>query len=284
MSLNKNMSMNAEKCRSCSHMATVTISPTLLTDREVTYNINGHDIDNMYGNVDYTELYAKIENAVNESKAYTDKRVDNLDECMCERVKYEVVYKPVGTLVDYREEEVRIMCPVGTNWIKQSVGANGDASKYYIGFRIYAPDDAVSFKESIDKTITDDTMYYFEYNEFAGIDDNGRKYSIIWLPVAAYNESTNTWTYYGVNSTVDKYVGWYYSVEWYNSDGVIIESDCVRISLSNETCYTSVEPSYLTDMVEDVVEVSKEYTDEQIQKIIESVDDATEEDIENLFK
>lgn len=288
MGINKNLSVNAVECRSCSKMATVTISPTLLTDREVKYGIYGHDYTNGNSNIDYTELYTKIENALNESKAYTDRLVetvrndvDSIEPCLCERVKYEVVYKPEGTLVDYRDQEVRIMCPVGTKWVKQEVGANGDANKYYIGFRIYAPDNAVSFKESIAETITDDTMYYFENNDFAGVDEYDRKYSIIWLPVAAYDESSDVWSYYGAASSVDKYIGWYYSVEWYNENGIVVESDCVRINLANEACYTSVEPSYVTNVVEE----ANEYTDEQVTKVIEMYgEEVTDEDIENLFK
>lgn len=284
MAIDKNISINAASCKSCSRMATVTISPTLLTDREVKYNIHDH------GTADYTELYTKIENALIESKAYTDKRVEvvlgdieNGDECLCERVKYEVVFKPDGTLVDYRDKEVRIMCPADTIWITQNVGTNGDASKYYIGFRAYAPEDAVSFKESIDKSITDDTMYYFEDNDFAGVDEYGRNYSIIWLPVAAYDETTDTWTYYGISSTEEKLIGWYYSVEWYNANGAVIETDCIRINLANESCYTTIEPSYVTNVVEEAVETANTYTDEQIQKILESVEDVTDEDIESLF-
>lgn len=291
MSINKNISINASDCRQCNYLGVVTISPTLLTDREVTYSIHGHG--NKTGeSVDYTELYTKIENALNESKAYTDNRVEvalngveGLDNCLCERVKYEVVYKPEGTLVDYRDKEIRIMCPADTVWTKQSSGENSNPNMYYIGFRAYAPDDAVSFKETIDKTITDDTMYYFENNDFAGIDEYDRKYSIVWLPVAVYDETTGTWTYYGTSSSADKYIGWYYSVEWYDTNGVVIESDCVRISLSNESCHTSIEPSYMTNVVEDAVEVANTYTDEQIQNIIETYgEEVTDEDIENLFK
>lgn len=288
MGINKNISVSPAECRSCSQMATVTISPTLLTDREVKYGIYGHDFNNGNTNIDYTELYAKIENALNESKAYTDKRVEvimndveNMDTCLCERVKYEVVYKPEGTLVDYRDQEVRIMCPADTTWVKQNVGATGDANKYYIGFRAYAPDNAVSFKEDIGETITDNTMYYFENNDFAGVDEYDRKYSIIWLAVATYDETTDTWSYYGEDSSEDKYIGWYYSVEWYNEKGIVVESDCVRINLANETCYTSIEPSYVTNVVEE----ANEYTDEQVTKIIETYgEEVTEEDIENLFK
>jgi len=62
-------------------------------------------------------------------------------------------------------------------------------------------------------------MYGFD-GEFAGIDEFGRKYSIVWLPVAAYNAEADTWTYYGSMSNNDKCIGWYYSVEWFNAKGV----------------------------------------------------------------
>lgn len=164
-------------------------------------------------------------------------------------VKYEVVSKPDGALVDYTGNEIRVMCPIGTAWAQQAVGENGDPSKYYIGFRAYAPNDSVvSFKEDTAATISDETMYYFENNEFAGVDGYGRKYSVVWLPVAAYDAETDTWTYYGAKSSSEKYIGWYYSVEWYNADGNVVAADTVRINMANEDCYTSVTPFYVSSI------------------------------------
>ena len=164
---------------------------------------------------------------------------------------YEISNKPVGTLVNYNGKEIRVMCPADTNWALQNVGEGGDSSKYYIGFRAYAPSsDVVSFKESLDKTMTDQTMYYFEGNDFAGIDANGRKYSIVWLPVAQHNDD-NTWTYYGAGSTSGKLIGWYYSVEWYDASGVCIASDLIKINLANENCVHDVEPYYMSGYVTD---------------------------------
>lgn len=164
---------------------------------------------------------------------------------------YEISNKPTGTLVNYNGKEIRVMCPSDTEWTLQNVGANGDASKYYIGFKAYAPSsDVNSFKESLATTMTDQTMYYFVDNEFAGIDSNGRKYSIVWLPVAKHNDD-DTWTYYGTNSTSDKLIGWHYCVEWYNADGVCVASDLIRINLANEDCVHSVEPYYMSGYVTD---------------------------------
>lgn len=173
-------------------------------------------------------------------------------KALFERVKYEISNKPTEALVDYRDKEIRVMCPADTQWNLQNVGEGGDASKYYVGFKAYAPDDAVSFKEDLAKTIADTTMYYFEGNDFAGTDAYGRKYSIVWLPVAKYDEATTTWTYYGAGSSASKYVGWYYSVEWYNADGKVISSDTIRINLSNEACHTAIEPFYMGSVVKGV--------------------------------
>lgn len=158
--------------------------------------------------------------------------------------KYEVTSKPAGTLVDVSDEEIRVMCPADTDWQLQNSGENANPNMYYIGLKAYAPDDSIySFKEDLAEIISDQTMYYFENNEFAGVDKNGRKYSIVWLPVALYDGQS--WTYYGASSSSKRYIGWYYSVEWYNKDGLKVASDTIRINLSNENCHNIVEPYYM---------------------------------------
>lgn len=170
-----------------------------------------------------------------------------------ERIKYEISNKPAEALVDYRDKEIRILCPTDTQWELQNVGENGDASRYYVGFKAYAPNDnVVSFKEDLAKTIADETMYYFVDNEFAGIDAYGRKYSIVWLPVASYDEATSTWTYSGINSSTSRYLGWYYSVEWYDANGKLVDSDTIRINLTNEACHNSIEPFYMGSVIKGI--------------------------------
>lgn len=170
-----------------------------------------------------------------------------------ERIKYEISNKPAEALVDYRDKEIRILCPTDTQWELQNVGENGDASRYYVGFKAYAPNNnVVSFKEDLAKTITDETMYYFVDNEFAGIDVYGRKYSIVWLPVASYDKATATWTYAGINSSTSRYLGWYYSVEWYDANGKLVDSDTIRINLTNEACHNSIEPFYMGSVIKGI--------------------------------
>jgi hypothetical protein len=182
----------------------------------------------------------------------SDHMAETKAKAVFEHVKYEISHKPVGTLVDYRDKEIRVMCPIDTQWVKQNVGAGGDGSKYYIGFKAYAPDGAVSFKEDLAEVIVDDTMYYFEGNDFAGIDAYGRRYSIVWFPVAVYDADTDSWTYNGAKSNTSKYVGWYYSVEWYDVNGNKIDSDCIRINLSNEACHSAIAPFYMAGLVREV--------------------------------
>lgn len=219
--------------------------------------------------VDTSELEGRIETL--------EKTIEEIEVCSCdglyETIKYEVSYKPVGTLVDYREKEIRIMCSDDKFELQQS-GENADANKYYIGIKAYAPsEDIVGFKEAIDKTISDDTMYYFENNEFAGVNADGRKYSIIWLPVAIFEN--NVWTYYGDNSSIEHYVGWYYSVEWYDANGVVVASDCIKINLSNKACHYAVEPYYILE-VKAEVEALKESNADVVEKLSTITDQVIE--------
>ena len=212
------------------------------------------------------EKTSSIEEKSAELEAEVAAKID-ADEAQAKYLsrKYEITSKPEGTLVDYRDKEIRVMCPADTQWVKQSVGATGNANMYYMGFKAYAPEGAVSFKEDDQATIEDQTMYYFEGNDFAGIDKFGRKYSIVWLALASYDEASDTWTYFGEKSSLEKYIGWYYSVEWYNADGMIIESDRIRINLANEDCYSAIEPYYMANITAEV----KKYVDEQVEEISE---------------
>lgn len=164
-----------------------------------------------------------------------------------EKVKYEFTDVPVGTLVDYREDEIRVMCPAGSVFNKQSVGVGGDANKYYATFKTYVPnDDVVGYIEHIGDQVDNEILTTFSTDEF------GRRYQPTWLALASYDETSDTWTYYGKNSSINKYIGWDYQIDWYNADGVIIASDSVRINLSNENCHSSIEPYYVGTMKKDI--------------------------------
>lgn len=155
-----------------------------------------------------------------------------------------------GARVGQHDKEYRLMFSKDTAWTKQKndgSNKNYNANRYYVAMRAYAPDDSVVyFKEDTEKIITDDTMFDFN-GPFSGTDEYGRKYSVVWLPVAKYDEDTDKWTYFGATSTNDKYIGWYYTVEWYNADKVCVASDTIRINLSNEECHNSIKPFYVSE-------------------------------------
>ena len=188
-----------------------------------------------------SELDAKDAELAGQIEAL-DKKIDALEipqECLCEPIKYEVTGLPVGTLVDKREDEIRIMCPQGTEFVKQSVGSTGDPNCYYFTLRTYVPNEAVvGYKEHVgadaDKEILTDLK----------TDEYGRKYQSTWLALARC-DANGVWTYYGKNSTKDHYIGWDYQIDWFNADGVMIASDSVRINLSNEDCHFTIEPFYV---------------------------------------
>lgn len=180
-------------------------------------------------------------------------------------VDYEISHKPDGTLVNYSDNEIRVMCPADTEWVLQQSGEGSDANAYYIGFKAYAPnDDVVNFKEDLAEIISDTTLYSFEGNEFAGVDEHGRKYSIVWLPVAAYDSASDKWTYYGSQSSDEKYIGWDYSVEWYNAAGVKVAADTIRINLSNEDCHMNNEPYYMAGIRSAIAALEESATWENI--------------------
>ena len=165
----------------------------------------------------------------------TNKQVNELKACY-RPIKYEIGNTPKGTIVDYgRSKEIRVFCPTSVEFKKQNVGATGNANMYYMSFKAYAPEGAVKFKEGDSGVIVDEE---FDFSgDFAGTDEYSRNYSIVWLPLASYDESTDTWTYLGKNSTDEKFVGWTYVVEWYDAEGVMIDTDMIRINLSNEDCH-----------------------------------------------
>lgn len=198
-----------------------------------------------------TADYAAIKKWVDELLALEEKIENTYTKAethlLFDSILYDITAAPDGTLVDNsREKELRVMCPADTQWKTQESGEGADSTLYYIGFRAFAPtEEVVSFKEDLQQSIGDDTMYYFENNDFAGIDEYGRKYSIVWLPVAQYNATSDSWFYYGASSSAGRYIGWYYSVEWYDVKGALIGADTIRINLSNEKCHTWIEPYYM---------------------------------------
>ena len=236
----------------------ITDDGTINTLKELIDYISTHGNEFNQIVVDITELQKLVgEASVQEQidKALTNSNLLNIDEAnqiylskkegevTYESKPYEISALPKGAIVDYGTDEIRVFCPENTQWIKQNVGTTGNKNMYYMSFKAYAPKEAVSFKEG-DRGVIVDKMYTFD-DDFAGIDEYGRKYSVCWLALANYDEGADEWTYFGKNSTTKKYIGWSYIVEWYNADGVVISSDSIRINLSNENCHYTNEPYYM---------------------------------------
>lgn len=187
-----------------------------------------------------TELATKV------SAEEVDSKIESaLNEIECapityEKVKYEIVDAPVGTLVDYKEDEIRILIPEGTQFTKQSVGVGGDPNTYYVTFKTYIyNDDVAGYKEILNGQSDAEILTDLKVDEY------GRKYQPTWLGIAKYDEATDTWSYYGANSQTSKYIGWDYTLQMYNVDGVMIASDSIRINLSNKDCHSAIEPYYI---------------------------------------
>lgn len=200
------------------------------------------------------KISSAVSNVVNEANTYTNKMIGT-----AEAIKYEITDVPVGTLVNYNENEIRVMCPQNSEWMLQNVGVGGDPNCYYCTFKTYAPsDDAVGYIEHLGDQVDGEILTNLS------IDEYGRRYQPTWLALARHDKNTDTWTYYGVNSSMEKYIGWDYQIDWYNADGVMIATDSIRINLSNEECHYSSEPYY----VNNAVKTANAYTDEQIANAV----------------
>lgn len=184
------------------------------------------------------EVDSKIESALNEI------------ECApitYEKVKYEIVDAPVGTLVDYKDDEIRILCPSDSEYHLQAVGTGGDANTYYVTLKTYCyNDNVVGYKETLNGQTDAEILTDLKEDAY------GRRYQPTWLGVAKHDESTDTWSYYGASSTTSKYIGWDYQIDWYNKDNVMIASDSIRINLSNEGCHYTIEPYYIGSIMTDI--------------------------------
>lgn len=161
-------------------------------------------------------------------------------------VKYEITDVPTGTIVDYRDKEIRIFCPESVKFEKQNVGEGGNANMYYMTFITYAPEGAVALREG-DKGVILDELISLENGTGCGVDKFGRKYKKHWFALASYDNNTGAWTYRGKASTIEQYVGWTYVVAWYDKDNRMIDTDILRINLSNKDCHLVLENSYIDE-------------------------------------
>jgi hypothetical protein len=200
-------------------------------------------------------------------KAFIDSIPDvyatkNMVEDTAVQVKYEITGTPEGSLVNYGDKEIRVMCHADAKFVKQSVGTGGDANTYYMTFRAYVPNNnVVGYIEHLGNQVDEEILTTFS------VDEHGRKYQTTWLGLAKFDETTGTWTYYGANSTFNKMIGWDYQIDWYDANNKMIASDCVRINLTNESCHNYLRPYYGpdSDISTDITEIQK--TIDEIQEM-----------------
>lgn len=223
--------------------------------------INGNEIaikiaDNAHGLVAVGGALAiKLATANNDGAMSKEDKafIDSIPHAYVAK-KYEVTEAPEGTLVNYYEKEIRIMCPKNAEYNLQNVGAGGDKNSYYVTLNTFAPDGAVGYVEHLGGQVDAEILKDIK------IDKYGRRYQPTWLAVAK-NSAESGWSYYGANSTASKYIGWDYQIDWYNADGVMISSDSIRINLSNEGCHFTSEPYYMAGYADEVEDLKATITE-----------------------
>lgn len=174
-----------------------------------------------------------------ELKAYA--LVDKIAEYM--PTKYAIKNCPIETSIDYRDKEIRIFCHDDAQFVKQQVGEGGNPNMYYMTFRSYAPAGAVYLKEG-DKGVVLDEVINLKNGTGCGIDQYGRAYKDHWFALAMYDETNAIWKYFGETSNASKYIGWSYAAEWYDENNKLINTDAVRINLSNKNCHNLLAHYY----------------------------------------
>ena len=155
---------------------------------------------------------------------------------------------PVDTKVSYGVDTARIMIPKTTEFKGQNVGTGGNKNCYYIEMRRYAPEGAVSFREASvglnPSTLmpTDDTLEEMRLIAEAphGVDAEGRVYRSNWYPVAQFDATTNTWTYYAKTKGEGEFIGWKERIVWYDEDGNVLEDNFCKLQLANEINYSDL--------------------------------------------
>ena len=218
------------------------------------YIWNGTEFVNMCKPTDLTELQQKVDKKADaeEVEAKIGEIESTLDDVAKvayshEKVKYEFTDVPDGTLVKINENEIRVMCPADSVWKKQNVGTGGDPNCYYGTFKTYVPsDDIVGYIEHLGNQVDEEILTTFSTDKY------GRRYQPTWLALARFDSSADKWSYYGASSTIEKYIGWDYQIDWYNADGVVVASDSIRINLSNEKCHSVAEPYYVGSIRKEV--------------------------------
>lgn len=180
-----------------------------------------------------------------------------------EKVKYEIADVPTGTLVKINDGEIRVMCPKDATFTKQAVGASGNPNNYYMTFKTYVyNDNIVGYKEHLGEQVDAEILTDLKTDKY------GRRYQPTWLTLAEYDESTDTWTYRGASSEVDKFVGWDYQIDFYDANGVMIASDSVRINLSNEDCHYAIKPYYGVSTTEEIETKVEEVVVTRVEEVV----------------
>lgn len=235
------------------------------------YFWNGTEFINLCRPTDVSVFEAELSKLRVELDTFKETVSDELEKkvsvaeakAVYQSIKYEISDAPEGTLISYRENEIRVMCPKDSEFSKQSVGAGGDANSYYVTLKTYAPsDDIVGYIEHLGGQSDSEVLTDLKTDSY------GRKYQPTWLAVAKYDEVTDAWTYYGANSSENHYIGYDYQIDWYDANGVMIGSDSIRINLSNEDCHYFIEPYYVGSMMKEV--------DTRIEEKIAEVESAYE--------
>ena len=227
----------------CCYLRKLNAASTGYVDKKIdAINIPETDLSDYYNKTETENLIAEaVESIEHPTVDLSDYTTKDYVAATAHQNKYEVL--PIdGMFIQYRDGEIRLNTQrvVPTH---QNVGATGNPNMYYATFRAFAPEGATQCKEGLNGNID------AEYSALA-TDEYGRKYTTIWAAIASYNGTS--WSLFGANSNLDKYLGFYYHFEWYNED-TLIGTDKVRVILTNDACHDDLVPDAVARRIDDKI-------------------------------
>lgn len=157
----------------------------------------------------------------------------------------EITSWPVGSRITYGEDYIRICASNDQLSYKlQNVGEGGNANTYYGDIRFYYPEGAVKVKHASWNTnssapdMSGEEMCLIA-EEHPGVDENGRKFILDWLPFAYYVAENNLWVAYGWNKPLGEYAKLFNRLQWFDENNNLLRDDYIEFQYATDETFNA---------------------------------------------
>lgn len=157
----------------------------------------------------------------------------------------EITSWPAGSHITYGEDYIRICASNDQSSYKlQDVGEGGNANTYYGDIRFYYPEGAVKVKHVTWNTnnsapdMSGEEMCLIA-EEHPGVDENGRKFILDWLPFAYYTAENGVWTAYGWNKPFGEYAKMFNRLQWFDENNNLLRDDYIEFQYATDETFNA---------------------------------------------